>query len=196
MKQTGKVSRDITIKQLIVRASGISVAENYFSYKLKSRQVLAETAQNLMSIVPPSFGECALLSASWAGFLQEEHSIPAIVVAGDLKIKRTRVFRCKKNIPVGGRTGKLIKGKWDGHCWIEIDGYIGDLSIFRTAYSSSSSSILKEYILSTFGWGRGCMISPESELPMGIKYIPKYVLKDDQINCLAAGMSYKLEKGI
>lgn len=191
-----EIMREKLLRQLITKYRGASEAEYYFSYSLKNIEPLANTARQFMSTIPPSFGACAQMSACWAGYLREHHSIPAIVVAGDLKINGTRVFKCKENLPDAKKTGKIISGKWKGHCWIEIDGYIGDLSIFRTAYAITGPSVLKDYIASNFGFGRGAIISPSKELPEGMQYDPKYVLKDNQINSLISGMSYQIENGI
>ena len=174
--------RSTIIKQLISRARGITDADRYFSYKLDSPQIIADSARELMSEIPPSFGACAQMSATWAGYLKDHLSIPAIVVAGDLKIQGARVFKCKKNIPEPTREGRIITGKWDGHCWIEIDGFIGDLSIFRTAYSIDGPSILREYIISQFGTGRGAMLCKSEQLPPGMQYIPKFVLRKVRIS--------------
>lgn len=188
--------RSKTLKQLIVRSRGVEEAIMFSDYRLTNPQLVLESARDIMSNVQPYFGACAMLSSAWAGYLQDNHSIPAIVVAGDLKISGKKVFRCKKNLPEPTKAGKLLTGNWDGHCWIEIDGYIGDLSIFRTAYAIEGASMLKEFIVSNFGLGRGAILSPVKDLPTGMQYLPKFVLKDNQINGLIAGMMYQLDKGI
>uniref|UniRef100_UPI001A9E5803 hypothetical protein n=1 Tax=Vreelandella lionensis TaxID=1144478 RepID=UPI001A9E5803 len=91
--------------------------------------------------------------------------------------------------PVFGITGAV-------HCWIEVNGYLGDLSIFRTAYPISGRSILKDYILDRFGPGRGALLSPVEDLPDGMQYIPQYVLKDAQVDMFTASLGYQLEHGI
>ena len=182
-----------TLKQLISRYRSSAEAETYFAYRLESPQVLAEAARGIMSNVPPMPGSCALLSASWAGFLRDHHSIPAIVIAGDLKIGRTRVFTCKKNLPSTGKSGTIVPERWDGHCWIEVDGHIGDLSIFRTAYAIAGPNILKDYIVSKFGLGKGAMLCRHGGLPEGMRYIPKFVLTDSQVNGLIAGTASLLD---
>lgn len=188
--------RNKILRQLIMESRGSPEVEKYEMFRLIDPQPLAVTAKELMSIIPPAFGACAMLSASWAGVLQDQYSIPAIVVAGDLRINEHTVFDCKKNLPDFDSPGKLVADNWDGHCWIEIDGYIGDLSIFRTAYAIERSSLLKDYITTNFGHGRGAMLSPYEQVPEGMQYIPKFVLNDNQINGLIAGMGYQLEKGI
>ena len=185
-----------TIEQLVARFKGIEEAYLFNSFSLTNPQLLGTSAKDIMTHVPPSFGACAMISAMWAGYLKDHYSIPAIVVAGDLKISGKTIFKCKNNLPEPTKSRNIISGKWDGHCWIEIDGWIGDLSIFRTAYQIETQSVLKDFVLSNFGHGKGALISPKNELPAGLKYIPKYVLKENQIDSLIAGLSYQLEKGI
>jgi hypothetical protein len=185
-----------TIKQLISRGRGVVEAERFEKFTLESPQALGESAQELMSKIPPSFGACAMISSMWAAYLNDHYSVPAVVVAGDLKISGKTIFKCKKNLPEPTKSGNIVSANWDGHCWIEIDGWIGDLSIFRTAYQIQGASHLKEFILSNFGSGRGALISGKSDLPPGMKYIPKYVLKDNQIDSLIGGLAYQVENGI
>jgi hypothetical protein len=192
----GGKMRTSVIQQLTARSRGVQDARKFQHFNLDSPQPLIETAKDIMSSVQPSFGACAMLSAAWAGMLNDHYDIPAIVVAGDLKIEGKRVFKCKKNISVSGNTEKFLNRKWDGHCWIEIDGFIGDLSIFRTAYSLKHPSVLRQFIESNFGLGRGAMLSPVEDIPQGMQYIPKFVLDDTQINGLIAGLGYQLEQGI
>jgi hypothetical protein len=182
-----------TIKQLISRGRGVEEAEIYELFILENPQALGDSAQELMSNIPPTFGACAMISSIWAAYLKDHFSIPAIVVAGDLKISGRTIFKCKKNLPDPTKSGNIISANWDGHCWIEIDGWIGDLSIFRTAYQIQGASHLKEFILSNFGSGKGALISPKSDLPTGMKYIPKYVLKESQIDSLVHGLSHQME---
>lgn len=79
---------------------------------------------------------------------------------------------------------------------LTVNGYLGDLSIFRTAYSISGRSILKDYILDRFGPGRGALLSPVEDLPEGMQYIPQYVLKDAQVDMFTSSLGYQLEHGI
>ena len=186
----------ITTNQLITRYRGVSELENYNAFTLTSPQPVIETARKLLSIIPPTMGACAPLSAALAQTLRDDFNIPAIVVAGDLKIRGSRVFKCKSNIPEGNQSGKVINKKWDGHCWVEIDGFIGDLSIFRTAYSLSHTSLLKQFIATEFGLGRGFFLAEKHDIPKGMIYEPKYVLNDNQIDGLLAGLSFQLTEQV
>jgi hypothetical protein len=182
-----------TIKQLICRSRGKFEAERFEQFELCDPKILGHSAKELLSKIQPSFGECAMLSSMWANYLKEYYSVQAIVVAGDFKISNKTIFKCKKNLPEPTKSGNIIKANWSGHCWLEIGDWIGDLSIFRTAYRTQGASMLKEFVLSNFGDGKGALIVSKSKLPTKMKYIPKYVLNDKQIDCLVGGMLYKIE---
>ena len=163
---------------------------------LEDLELLGRTGREVLSDVPPRSGDCAMLSALWASGLNEYYSMPAMVVAGDLKINGRKAFNCKKNIPTSNDSMRTIKEKWDGHCWIEVGGYIGDLSIFRTAYSLGENSNLKNFILSEFGEGRGILVSNKEGLPNGMEYVPKYVLNDQRIAGLLRGLELQMENRV
>ena len=187
--------RDKTLKQLITLAYNIKEAENYFQFRLDNPQILISSAKEILANLPHSFGACAMLSAVWAAILRDRYSIPAIAVAGDLKIENITVFQCKNNIPEKSKYGKEKPETWDGHCWIEVNDYVGDLSIFRTAYAISGPSILKEFILSNFGNGKGCLICSHQELnQMGMEYLPKFVLNESQVTGLIKGLGTQINK--
>ncbi|WP_335908482.1 hypothetical protein [Shewanella indica] len=188
--------RQIKLKQKIARSLGVAESEAYFDYQFHDPAPFGESARALMREVPPSFGSCVMLSCAWASYLKDHFSIPAIVVAGDLKISGARIFKYKEKLPEPSGTGKIVQKSWGGHCWIEVNGYLGDLSIFRTAYSISGRSILRDYILDRFGPGRGALLSPVEDLPDGMQYIPQYVLKDAQVDMFTASLGYQLKHGI
>jgi len=180
--------RKSKFSKLISRSRSIPEAQRYMDFALDDRQALVESAKTILSEVPPTFGACAMLSAMWAVYLNDNYNIPAQAVAGDLKIGRATIFKCKKNLPEPTMNEHFISNIWDGHCWIEVDGFIGDLSIFRTAYSIQEPSVLKNFILNHFGSGRGFFLANRDQLPIGMKYIPKYVLNDRQITGLLGGL--------
>lgn len=189
-------TRQIKLKQKIARSRGVTESEAFFRYELQDPTPFGESAKAIMSEVPPSFGSCVMLSSAWASYLKDHFSIPAIVVAGDLKISGARIFKYKEKLPEPSGKGKIVQKSWGGHCWIEVNGYLGDLSIFRTAYAINGRSILKDYILDRFGPGRGALLSPVEDLPDGMQYVPQYVLKDSQVDMFTASLGYQLEHGI
>lgn len=86
----------------------------------------------------------------------------------------------------------MISSSWSSHCWIEVDGWIGDLSVFRTAYQAEGPSVLKDFIISSFGQNLGALLCQQQDLPSGMKYVPKYVLKDNQIDGLISGLAHSM----
>ncbi|MTT52008.1 hypothetical protein F1529_05845 [Alcanivorax sp. VBW004] len=174
------------LRKLIARDRGLQVLHDYSSYEMADPQNFMSSAKELLETVPPRFGDCVMMSSLWAILLRDKYSIPAITIAGDLKIQGKPVFKCKKNVPSPKQGQRVSNHNWQGHCWVGVNGYIGDLSVFRTAYSIVGPSLLKDYIISNFGRGRGGFLSPIDELPSGMKFVPKYVLtpkqEDNQVN--------------
>lgn len=189
-------SRDIKLKQLIARSHSVTASESFFDAGQVSLAPFADGAKALMRAVPPSFGACVMLSCAWASYLKDHYSIPAIVVAGDLKISGARVFKYKEKLPEPSKSGKIVTKRWDGHCWIEANGYIGDISIFRSAYAITGPSILRDFILTQFGPGRGALLSPVEDIPNGMEYIPQYVLKESQVDMFTGSLAYQLENDV
>lgn len=188
-------TRQLKLKQTIARSRGVAESEAFFSQEFNDPAPFAESARALMSEVPPAAGSCVMLSCAWASYLQEKYSIPAIVVAGDLKIAGARVFKYKEKLPEPRGRKEVVRKSWSGHCWIEVNGLLGDLSIFRTAYSLGGDSILKNYILEQFGPDRGALLNRIGDLPKGMQYIPQYVLKDSQVEMFFGSLSYQLHHG-
>ncbi len=144
-------------------------------------QILSKSAKELLATIPPKFGFCAHMSSTWAQYLEEQYSISAQVVAGDLALKNQLVFECKKNVSM------KISDSWGGHCWIEVNGYIGDLSLFRTAYNGETSKthlFLKDYVQNKFGKNRGGLIIPISALPSDMQYIKKFLIEKEMVEHL------------
>lgn len=188
--------RNRLLYPLISQYRGQTEANSYINYNINNINIVGKAIQDCLASVPPSFGACTMLSSYLAGYLKDDFGIPAIVLAGDLEINGTTVFHCKENLPAFDKPGEITSAIWEGHSWVEIDNYIIDISIFRSAYSIDRPSILKSYIIETFGNGRGAILSPVNELPHGMNYIPKYILNDTQINGLVASLAHKLKHGI
>jgi hypothetical protein len=177
------------IAKLIQRDVGHADAELFEKFRLSGTEALADTARELLAHTPPLFGQCAAMSAMWAALLRDRHHIPAMVVAGDLIIEGCTVFLCDRNIPNPLTESELRIPDWEGHCWMEIANYIGDISIFRTARNIDRPSVLRRFIEQRFGLNRGMMLLPRSSLnDLSMKYVPKYVLTESQMNGLIAGM--------
>ncbi|MDZ4077620.1 MULTISPECIES: hypothetical protein [Hydrocarboniphaga] len=185
--------KDQELNGLIVRALGATAANQFDAFRLTDTRPLAASARELMGNIEPMPGACALLSATWALYLRDRFNIPAVVVAGDLKVAGQWVFRGTSALPPMGNTGAIIRGSWKGHCWIEIDNLIGDLSLFRTAYSRPPESVLRQFVESTFGHGRGAFLAPTDEVPQGLRYRRRFVLTLRQMEGFLNGQEHLMK---
>lgn len=184
-----------TILELIRRDRGKSDADLFQQFRLSDTQPITDTVSEMLGHLPVMFGACAQTSAAWAALLRDRHNIPAVTVVGDLIIEGTSVFPCDRNIPDPANSSESDWAAWNGHCWIEIDGYVGDMSIFRTAKKIERPSVLKAFIERHFGPKRGAILVNHSELAaMGMYYVPKYVLTEDQINALINVMRHQVRR--
>lgn len=189
--------RNKIIEEIVCRDRSLEEWEHYSSYQCPSPEVLKEPMQMMLASVQPAFGSCVMLSGAFVIALAVHYSIPAIAVVGDLKILGNTVFKCNGNVPIP-EGDEILNYSWDGHCWVEIGGVICDLSIFRSAYNTNRPSLLKQYITSQFGSGKGAVLSAPEDLPTGMEYVPKYVLNDKQLSAIINGLAYqqKLEERV
>jgi hypothetical protein len=65
---------------------------------------------------------------------------------------------------------------YDGHTWVECDGFIIDSSIFRTLYYGEKiPKNIKDCVVGQFGHSRGCLIAKKEDMlkDYGFKYALK-----------------------
>jgi hypothetical protein len=147
---------------------------------------VAETGREVLRHIRPVPGACVLMSAVLATLLEDKLSGPVFAVAGSLAVGNALVFGSAA--PLGELKSILSQNNlsWDGHCWLVVGDWIADVSVFRTAYSEQSPPVLREYVTSEFGPGRGMMIAK----PTGtgkLVYTPQYVLTREQTDALFRG---------
>ena len=153
-----------------------------------SLQDIVDTGREILEHCPSVAGACASMSAMWTALLRDRLNLPAYCVAGDLLARGQVVFGDKATIADLKATFQRSTPDWDGHCWVVLGDYIADISVFRTAYSDYSPPQLQRVILESFGEGRGLFLSPEREVgDFGLKYVPRFVLPDDQVSALVRG---------
>lgn len=196
MHNNGRIVPSNILEYIIRRDRGDESFQLYASNTNFTVEKLADTVRKTLNSIPLSFGSCVMISSGLVAALEVEHDISAVAVVGDLKVNGLNIFKCKKNVPMPTGNDEIIQETWDGHCWVEINGIICDLSIFRSAYAIQSSSVLKAFILNNFGEGRGALLSPAESLPSGLKYVPKYALNDHQISGALGGLSAQAEGSI
>jgi hypothetical protein len=180
------------LTSLIERDRGPAEAALYKAFSLADPQELGGVGFEVLKNLPPLFGKCAQMSALWAKILRDRDGIPAVVVAGDFLINGHAAFLCSENVAHPNDERRQLD--WTGHCWIEVDGWLGDVSIFRTAGAIEQPSVLKSFIHGRFGTSAGLMVVERAKLDaMGMRYIAKHVLTDEQISGLVTGMRIELQ---
>ncbi|MFK5959481.1 MAG: hypothetical protein QM495_11515 [Lutibacter sp.] len=167
--------------------------DSFVTYELneKDKNFIQEVVKETLRNVKPKAFNCALLSALLGAMIYDNSDIPVVVLSGHFEYNSNRIFNCTKPIPFTNKE-KMINDSWDGHCWIEINDLIIDLSIFRTIYYGKVPNSFKTEIVEKFGAGKGALIGYSSCLKeLGFNYIPKYSLNQEQINGLIKGLSYE-----
>jgi hypothetical protein len=181
------------LRLLITRALGVAEAERTLAYQITDLDVLQTTAQQLMGMTPSNAGACLLLSAAWALHLRDRYNIPAVAVAGDLKVAGRWMFRTTDPLPEVRKPGPAIEMSWKGHCWVEVGGYICDASIFRTIYKLPADDLARQFIEGLFGTDRGAFLIKEADLPAGLKYRRSAVLNKSQMIGFFESLRYVIE---
>jgi len=123
---------------------------------------------------------CAHLSALWGAVVKDNTNIPVDVIAGNLTIKGKKVFYSNDSPAKVAQAFQESNFAWDGHVWVSFAGTIGDLSIFRSAYSEAEDHWLHQLIVTEFGKGRGLLLG----CPPNMEYADKYILSDNEITSL------------
>lgn len=125
---------------------------------------------------------CALMSATWAALVRDKTEYPVHQVAGGLTVDGVRVYGDDLENREVASVFSESNLDWDGHSWVAFGEYLGDISIFRTAYSDKAPPTLKEAVIRNFGQGKGLVVAKSAKLAnIGFDYVPKYVLSDDKI---------------
>lgn len=146
----------------------------------------AEVGSEILRRSPSIPGACTYLTAMWTATLRDALSLPAYCVAGDLCVRGRMAFG-STDPAVAWHFG-VSSDVWDGHCWLVLGQYIGDLSVLRTAYAQSQSSNLRQAVLDVFGPGRGLFLMRYSDaLAASFEYRPKYVVREEEITALIQG---------
>jgi hypothetical protein len=194
----GRRAEVYMLQELIIRDRGLPDASEFDAFRLstEAKRNVTAVGSEILTHTPNFFGACAVISAMWAALLRDRHAIPALAVAGDLTIDGSTVFRCSSNIPHPDELTQSVFSSWDGHCWIEIDGHIGDGSIFRTARAIQRPSVLKQFINVRFRPEKQLILSRCSDMEsINMHYTPRFVLTEAQVNMLINGMQDLVSNG-
>ena len=176
------------LPDLIEEAYGADEACRHLSVEV-SRADLERAAEAGLAVLSRSASiacACTHLSAMWTAILRDALTLPAYCVTGDLRVRGRIAFGSSD--PAVARSLSKSNTGWDAHCWVSLGRYIGDASIFRTAYAQPPSSNLRRAVIEQFGLGRGLFLMLADEaIGDGLEYIPKYVVPEEQITGLIRG---------
>jgi len=139
---------------------------------------------------------CAPMSALWVERVRNTASIPAHLVGGSLSLHGRRIFGNDFEMTDNNNPFEIPRLDWDGHVWVVFGGVIGEISLFRTAYASSSPSWLRKRVFDSFGRNRGILLGEHHFLQnLGLDYQSKYVATDHQIAGLVNGSAQIIKFG-
>jgi hypothetical protein len=126
----------------------------------------------------------------WVAKLRDELNAPAFCVAGHLYARGRMAFGSAD--PEVAKQLAASRENWDGHCWIMLGGYLGDISIFRSAYAAPEGSNLRAVVIEKFGYNRGLFLKQWSEVGQwDLEYCPKHVATETEITGLINGARTK-----
>ncbi len=150
--------------------------------QLQLNQLVTEILQNVEN--KPFL--CLPMSALLYANLIDRYKVKSKLVTGNLLFEGQFIF--KQDFSVNSVVTETYT-EWSGHAWIDINGMIIDLSIFRTLYSELfTKEHIKGKLVRNFGTGRGCLIIPPASInDTGLTYEPVDVLTDDQATAIIAG---------
>jgi hypothetical protein len=183
------MTRELELKNILKTTLTETEIKSFFSYQLTKEDLefLKEAITEVLRTVPANAFNCAMLSGLLGAIISDHSSIPSAVIAGHLDYSSKRLFNCSKPIPYH-KDKTEIKEEWDGHCWVEINNLIVDVSLFRTIYFGQVPEYLFTEIVTKFGKGRGAFLCSDKEMKdFGFNYIPCYCLTNDQISGLVLG---------
>ncbi|OKH38113.1 hypothetical protein NIES2119_11185 [[Phormidium ambiguum] IAM M-71] len=187
----------IELSELIKQSYSENEASKYVECSLTKEDygLIVESAKGILDNFPSIHNCCAPMSAIWTAMIRDNTDIPAYMVAGSLDIMGKRIFGDNMNTHDMSQTFSKSNLDWDGHCWVVFGDCIGEISLFRTAYSKHSPQWLREMIRSQFGEGRGMLLAtPSKLLEHGLVYTPSYVLKDSEITGLVKSIELIINK--
>jgi hypothetical protein len=184
------MNRNEKLKKALLEIMSESEVNYFISYLLSQDEMefIKNAINDALRNVPLKAFNCASLSALLGAIIIDNSNIPAAVIAGHLDYLDKRIFYCKGPIPYSDEK-EVINEIWDGHCWVELNNLIIDISIFRTVYYGNVPKSFHHKIKKEYGEGRGAIAAYPDELKKeGFNYIPCYCLTQDQINGLIKGL--------
>src|SRR5258708_1370850 len=181
------------MEHLISNSYSKEEARKFLQYTISDadKEAISQAGIDILKNIPKLPYACAHMSALWGTRIRDTTLIPTYVVAGNLFISNRKIFFSDTSSEEVRQVFEKSNYSWDGHVWVSFAGIIGDISIFRSAYSQPKDHWLHQLIINEFGMGRGLLLGPKSNMT----YEAKYVLTDKHINSLIKGMHKMMTVG-
>jgi len=184
------------LRELITASFDAAAADAWSKFTVgeADKLVLHEAALKVLKVFPGRMpGQCALMSALYSLALEKLGSQRGYVAAGSLYIDGKRVFGEDKEFD-GKELFSESNLDWDGHAWVIYGDWLADVSVCRTA-DAGSPRILSKYIAKELGKGKGFLACRMAAMdPSGIRYVPQYVLTQDQVDAVGHGALAMIDK--
>jgi hypothetical protein len=178
-----------TLLEMIARTYSPEEAERFRRYDLTDfdRQTLIDAGRFVLETVPwsRSANACAHMSALWAAAVRDNSQVPVHAVSGNLSINGRRIYHSDESPAALRAAFSQSSLAYDGHFWIAVPGGVGEVALFRSAYSQPEGHWLRTLVTEEFGPKRGLLFGPVAP---NMSYTPKFVLTDTEITSLIKAM--------
>lgn len=155
-------------------------------------EILMKSVQDVLLAVPHKPFLCLQMSAILYADLMDNYNLTCNVVVGSLSYKDQVIF--EHDFDISGINSSSLK-LWSGHAWVDFNGLIVDLSIFRTIYSEEFKKSCKDELIHKFGVGRGGIIaSREQMVEDNLFYTSVQTLNDDDITGIIKGAYHLISR--
>jgi hypothetical protein len=184
------------LRELITASFGAAAADAWSKFTVgeADKLVLHEAALKVLKVFAGRTpGQCAPMSALYSLAMEKLSSQRGYAVAGSLYIGDKPVFGEEKEFDSKELFSELNLD-WDGHVWVVYRDWLADVSVCRTA-DAGSPRILSKYIAKELGKGKcllACRLAAMDS--SGIRYVPQYVLTQDQVNAVERGALDTIDK--
>jgi len=160
---------------------------------IETQKLIINEINEIFNNIPSIPFLCLPMSAVLYIKLKENLNLKPKIATGNLYFKKECLF--KQDYSIVERINSFndfIIDDWSGHCWVELDDIIIDISIFRTIYSDKFTKICKTEILNTLGKNKGCLIEKKGNNLFGFEHQAIEYLNDDIVNGILNGIKYLL----
>jgi hypothetical protein len=142
----------------------------------------------ILDHVPARPFACVPLTALWVILARDRLGLPAYQIAGDLYVQGLPAFASNSDRDATAKQFERSTLEWDGHSWLAIGDFIGDLSVMVTASRLPSHSRLRNALHTSFPVSTRLLLAQNADLDArGFDYRPKYALTEEEVSSCGRG---------